>query len=912
MGDFYLTPLSIPLLAKLLLSTIITVYILLFISKSKAVNWFSGYLVGYTFLDLFAFIGQTLNAESSALNLPFQYLSCFIMAFSFTQFSYFFKENLFKQEQRRVQYFLGFSGLACAVVILYLIFKIGFGDYIHIQAFVIYPVLCLVWATIVFFRKYLVAKKTKTSSQNAYFSFFGLSILAILISFSIIFEAMKVISPTQNMIVFFVLNLVIISLLTINFINYLAEKTTVLVKLVGLSLVLFITVIGLQGMLVIPEFDKGTTMQDSLISKAELQIVHDQVEPYAWFLMASILVIIAIFPFFYNTSVLKPLKTLLDGVDEVNRGNLKVSIPITNQDEIGAVTRHFNTMTSNLEKANSSLKDYAEQLEKKVEDRTKQLNAQNITLENINNKLEKQTHELERLDQFRTKLFMNISHELRTPLTLISGPIESLLSKNSLSTDVERKLKISQRNSNRLKQLVEQILDLNRLESDQLILRISKIDVPKTLIFFSNSFQSLFDYNQISFKLDLPTEGLNLYADVDKLEKIITNLITNAVKFTPKGGSIQLNCTSTPEDIQFIFKDTGVGIPPDKLPTIFNRFETSAKDSTDYREGLGLGLSITKEYIELHGGSIKVESEINIGTVFTITFKQGHSHFDKNIVGKIDSVEDGSKHFQLLSNSNQPELLESSDQSNGSLGNILLVEDNFDMGNYIRTILQQEGYNVDIAENGQVALELLPNIKPELIISDIMMPVMDGMVFMKELKSIDAYKNLPTIFLTARSDQEGLLDSLRIGVNDYLVKPFNTAELLCRVENLLEFSQSRQQFLVELSEEEKPSIDQQFIKRLTLLVEEHISKSTFNVEELANEVAMSRSTLYREIKRATGFSAAAFVKEIRLQKARQILEGKMATRLNELSDSIGFSTPNYFAKTYFKRFGKNPKDYFSS
>ena len=234
------------------------------------------------------------------------------------------------------------------------------------------------------------------------------------------------------------------------------------------------------------------------------------------------------------------------------------------------------------------------------------------------------------------------------------------------------------------------------------------------------------------------------------------------------------------------------------------------------------------------------------------------------------------------------------------------------MGNYIGSILQEEGYKVSVAENGKVALAHLKTFKPDLVISDIMMPVMDGMAFMKELKNIDAFKNLPTIFLSARSDQEGLIDSLKIGVNDYLVKPFHTVELLCRVENLLEFSQSRQEFLIELAEENHSSVDQHFIEKLTKLVEERISKTTFNVEEFAGELAMSRSTLYREIKKATGFSAAAFVKEIRLQKARQLLEAKAVVRLNELSDSIGFSTPSYFAKMYYKRFGKSPKDYLHS
>ncbi len=900
MGDFYLTPISIPLLAKLLLSTIITIYVLLFISKSKTVNWFCGYLVGYTFLDFFAFLGQTIHADWAVLNLPLQYLASFLMAFSFVQFSYFFKESLFKTEHQRVQLIFGVLALICTASVLYIISEKGYGEYNSIEYFAIYPLLCLVWSTIVFFRKYLLAKKAYSTLKNAYLSFFLLSSLAIVVSFSVVFEAMALITPIQNMIVFFVFNLLIISLLTINFINYLAEKTTVLVKLVGLSLVLFITVIGLQGMLVIPEFEKGTSVQNSLLSKTDLEIVHSQAEPYAWFLIGSIVIIIAIFPFFYSKSVLSPLKTLLDGVDEVNKGNLKVTIPVTNQDEIGAVTRHFNTMTSNLEKANSSLKDYAEQLEKKVEDRTKQLNKQNIALE-------KQTQELERLDQFRSKLFMNISHELRTPLTLISGPIESLLSQNTVTADIERKLKISLRNSNRLKQLVEQILDLNRLDSEQLVLHISEVDVGETITFYANSFQSLFDYNNISFTLNLPEALPSIYIDPDKFEKIITNLISNAVKFTPKGGEITLNCSSTSQHVLFEFTDTGIGISADRLDTIFDRFETSAKESHDYSEGLGLGLAITKEYIELHGGTISVHSEVGKGTTFIVEFKQGADHLNRALIVSESSESTSSKSPSRVSSNSDFTDLETN--TNGSLGKILLVEDNFDMGNYIRSILLQEGYSVEVAENGKIALELLDTVKPDLVISDIMMPVMDGMTFMKELKNIDKYKNLPSVFLTARSDQEGLLDSLRIGVNDYLVKPFNTTELLCRIENLLEFSQSRQQFIIELSDEKKPSVDQQFIEKLTTLVEGHISRTSFNVEELAGELAMSRSTLYREIKKATGFSAAAFVKEVRLQKARQLLEAKAVVRLNELSDSIGFATPSYFAKMYYNRFGKNPKEY---
>ncbi len=905
MENFYLTPESIPILAKLILAIIVTGYLSLAPKSTKAIYWFNGYLIGYTALDLFAFLGIVFKTDWATLGLPFQYFSSLVFTFCYLQFAYLYKVNLFQKEHRIVTLITSFVGLGGIIFAIYQLFKIGYGDYTVIQNLLPYPLLLITWSAIVLYRKYRFAVNNDSAdpvSIKAYKSFYIITFIAILISISPALWVLNLISSTVFTVVFFVLNLAVFTLITAAALNYLLEKTTVLVKLVGISLVLFVTIIGLQGFLVVPDYQ---IPKEEVITTEQRKEIHDQVLPYVFFLFGSSAIIMLLFPVFYNRSVLMPLKVILHGLNEVNHGNLGVTITIANQDEFGIVSSHFNDMTKNLRLANTELQNYAEKLEARVKKRTKDLNSKT-------NLLEIQTKELERMDKFRTKLFMNISHELRTPLTLISGPIDSLLLRDDLTADVEQKLKISQRNSNRLKQLVEQILDLNRLESEQLVLRISKIDVPETLTFFSNSFQSLFDYNQITFQLDLPKENINLYADADKLEIIITNLITNAVKFTPKGGSIQIKCTCTSDIVQFVFKDTGVGIPPDKLHTIFNRFETSAKESADYREGLGLGLSITKEYIELHEGSIKVESEINKGTVFTITFKRGNTHFDNNVINSIEQDINNAEYSQNQPSPIDSVLSEGVGQKEGTLGRILLVEDNYDMGNYIRTILQQEGYTVTIAENGQVALELLATVKPDFIISDIMMPVMDGMAFMKKLKSIDAYKNLPTIFLTARSDQEGLLDSLRIGVNDYLIKPFNTTELLCRVENLLEFSQSRQQFLIELSEEEKPSIDQQFIKKLTLLVEERMSRSTFNVEELANEVAMSRSTLYREIKRATGFSAAAFVKEIRLQKARQMLEAKTASRLNELSDSIGFSTPNYFAKMYFNRFGKSPKDYFNS
>jgi len=901
MGDFFLTPMSIPLLAKFLLSITITCYILFFIPKSKTVSWFTAYLICYTLLDFFAFLGQTIHSELNELSLPLQYLSGFGMAFSFVQFAYLFNENFFRRERDRFNYLFGAIGICCFLYILFAMSKIGLGDYTEIQTFAFYPLTCLLWATIIFYRKYRKAQKDNPQHKSRYLSFFALSALAIAVSFSVVFKALGLISSTANMIIFFVLNLIIITLLTVNFINYLAEKTTVLVKLIGLSLVLFITVIGLQGILIIPELDSESSANIVLSTQA-LQQVHNQVEPYALFLIASILVIIIVFPFFYNKSVLRPLKTLLNGVDQINQGNLRVKIPVKSQDELGVVTNHFNIMAQNLLKANNELKNYAEELENRVQKRTEELNSKTKLLE-------VQTQELERMDNFRSKLFMDISHELRTPITLVSGPIKNLLSKNNLGKEVEQQLKVSLRNSERLKKLVEQIIEINRLESHQLVVNIEKIDVCKKLDYLAGSYESLFSQSKIKFEKNIPSHSIELHLDVDKFEKIITNLISNAIKFTPTNGFVNLILNENENHIEINISDNGKGIGKDKLPSIFDRYQTSASDNPEYKEGLGVGLAITKEYVHLHSGEISVESKLGAGTTFTILFHKGTDH-----LGDIESVEESPKNSSddFIE---QSELLEfkNNEQSITKMlstkADIHIVEDNSDMSDYIKGILENEGYKVSTSMHGQDALTFLESADPHLIISDIMMPVMDGMEFLEELRSLDRFKSTPTIFLSARSDLEGRLQGFRLGINDYLVKPFNTEELLCRITNLLEFSQTRKKTAIELSEEDGLSVDQEFINSLTILVEERMANTDFNVEELAAEVAMSRSTLYREIKKTTGLSAATFVKEIRLQKARQKLENRLIKNISELSYEVGFSTPSYFSKMYQKRFGKKPSSY---
>lgn len=898
MNLIYLTPESIPMLAKCLLAIIITGYILIYFEKTKPIKWFIGYLIGYTFLDIFALIGEVVLYDWAQLSLPLQYLASISFTYCYLQFAYHFKENSFPKEHRRATIIVSIITIPAVLYSIYLMFKIGYGDYTAVQALLPYPLFLICWSAVVFYRKYQVASKedSKENIALANKSFFIITILAIIISLTPALRALELIGHAFFTVSFFILNLAVFSILTATAINYLAKQTTVLIKLVGVSLVMFVSIIGLQGFLILPEYKFQTGEEISIEERVD---VHAKVIPFVWFLFGTSGAVLTLFPVFYSRSVLRPLRRLLDGVNQLNEGNLDINLPVWNKDEFGIVTVHFNNMAKNLSIANDELQEYAQDLEEKVNDRTKRLNTKTQLLE-------QKTLQLEEMEQFRSKLFMDISHELRTPITLISGPLQTLLNKHNFDEDTKSQLELSLQNSERLKALVEQIIDLNRLETNQLVLQISPIDVCKHLKFITSSFESFLTLQKLEFSCKIPNHPIELYLDSDKFEKIITNLISNASKYTHANGLISISLTETQDSVSIQVSDTGIGISSDKLTSIFERHQTKGTTSSEYKQGLGVGLSIIKKYVALHGGKITVESTKGVGSTFTVTFKKGNQHLTN--IQMVDSslpVTNKTENYSAL-NQNKPV---PDSPNNPSKKTILIIEDNKDIANFYSSVLKTEGFNTIFAENGEIALTLLKDKSPDLIISDIMMPVMDGFEFLEQLNKIEKFSLTPTILVSARSDIEGKLLGFNLGINDYLVKPFNVNELLCRITNLLNFSDARKSVQINLTDESSKSIDQQLIDSLTTLVEEQMHDSNFNIDKLATEVSMSRSTLYREIKKATGFSAAAFVKEIRLQKAKQKLENGLAKNISELSYEIGFSTPSYFSKMYKNRFGKTPSEY---
>jgi len=711
-----------------------------------------------------------------------------------------------------------------------MMYDIGFGDYTMIQVLLPYPLFLICWSGVIFYRKYRVALNEHSDSElnaTAFKSFFIITILAIFISFSPALRAFEVIGHALFTVSFFILNLAVFCMLTASAVNYLTIRTTMLIKLVGISLVLFVTIIGLQGFLIIPGYELQSGQEISILNR---QKIHSQVLPYVWFLLGSSGIILSLFPIFFSRTVLLPLRRLLKGVDEVNKGNLTYRIGNQGYDELGVMSEHFDTMTSNLQIANIELQEYTEGLEEKVRERTE--------------KLHQQTEELERLHKMRSKLFQDISHELRTPITLISGPIRQLLnSKKEFDEHTYKQLQLSFRNSERLKKLVEQIIELNRLESEQMTFHSTKINISKHLQILCASYESYITEQGLKLNTSIPKEALYAELDEDKFEKIINNLISNAVKFTPDGGIIKVSLVSETDFFSISVQDNGIGIPESEIPHIFDRFKSASKTNVDYKEGLGVGLAITKEYTELQNGAISVQSSAGKGSTFIVRFPKSSGPEVKENIDTLEVIhEKGISDFEKAKTAIH-------DNPKISSGTILLVEDNPDMADYVVSVLEENHYQVQHAANGKKGLQKLTNVKPDLIISDIMMPEMDGMTFLKKVREMTDFSDTPTIFLSALSGIDKQLEGLRLGVNDYLVKPFNPEELICRIQNLIEFRKVRNKFTVSVSEDKNPDLDDELIQRLTKLVESKLSNTQFNMEELSAEVAMSRSSMYREIKK---------------------------------------------------------------
>ncbi len=519
---------------------------------------------------------------------------------------------------------------------------------------------------------------------------------------------------------------------------------------------------------------------------------------------------------------------------------------------------------------------------------------------------EAQRLQLEELDKAKNHFFNNISHEFRTPLTLILGPLSDL--KESVSKSKQSAVDTIERNSQRLLKLINQLLDLSKLEAGHLRLKTSYVNIIPYTNVWVQSFQSMADLNKIKLDFKTDHDACFVYVDLEKLEEIMVNLLSNAFKYTPQGGTISVHVSTAKRDNQvcIIVEDSGKGIAPQELERIFDRFYQASNANSENVIGTGIGLSLAKELAELHKGDIKVESTLGQGSIFKVFLPLGKDHLSKNEIAisapdieKIEPVDEPSQ-----------EVVEEVALDNDELPHVLVIEDNEDLRHYIKSIIQHN-FQVHLATDGAEGIEKAMELVPDIVISDVMMPKKDGFEVCQTLKNNLKTSHIPIILLTARSTKEDKLQGYKHLADAYLTKPFDKDELLAKLNSLMELRKRIQEHfgVGELLTPDKVSLtsmDVQFMEKLKELISNEIDNHDFSVEQLAERVFLSRSQLFRKVKAITNLTPNEYIRNFRLHRAMDMLQQQSAT-VAEVAYEVGFQTPSYFSKCFQEQFGISPR-----
>jgi len=576
----------------------------------------------------------------------------------------------------------------------------------------------------------------------------------------------------------------------------------------------------------------------------------------------------------------------------------------------------FGAIISLIRLRSYQLESEKRELENIVLDRTEEIRIKNI-------QLNEQSEKLREMNSLKSRFYANISHEFRTPLTLIIGPTEEMLRKSNKGK-AQKAHRLILRNARRLLKLINQMLDLSKIEDGSMKLQATQQNLSSFLKTIVNMFSSLAESRHIHLQYLEPQEEYLAYFDRDKMENILYNLITNAFKFTPQEGhiSITVNKYKTDPDkypegaVEVSVHDSGVGISPEQLPYIFDRFSQGDVSYIDSFGGSGIGLALTKELIELHHGEINVVSEPEHGTEFDIILPLGKAHLHSTeIMEKVSTEsEPGTLPDMDLTDFNLKTEHRSAKMINKSTEDkplVLIIEDNAELRDHIRTHLDAN-YQVIEADNGREGLEKAREQLPDLIVSDIMMPEMDGNELCDRIKKDPLTSYIPVILLTAKSTDEAKMEGLKTGADDFLTKPFKTGELAIRIKNMITSRQTirekfKKEFLIEPSDIFADSMDDVFIKQMRDIIEEKMNDPTFSADVLQNELALSRRQFYRKILALTGQTPGQFIRAIRLKRAMQLIGQKSGT-ISQIAFEVGFSNISYFAKCFRTQFGKLPSE----
>lgn len=510
----------------------------------------------------------------------------------------------------------------------------------------------------------------------------------------------------------------------------------------------------------------------------------------------------------------------------------------------------------------------------------------------------------------KLQFFTNVSHEVKTPLTLILGPLNKL-AQDAPSGAFADDIRIIRKNAERLKRVIAQLLDFRKIEFNKMSLRVSKIDFVSFTQEVKSCFDSLAEERHIEYSFVHEMATLPLWVDTDKMEKVFNNLLSNAFKFTPEGGRILVRLTEGQEEAILAVEDNGEGIPPENLQVVFERFFTSGHG---YTTGTGIGLHLVREFVALHKGSVEVESEPGQRTVFTVHIPKGKAHFDESCVFLPEMAESAATVADMDVSAVQTLLKRQYDYT------VLVADDDRDVRQYLEQELSRN-FKVLAVDNGLQAMELLKQETVSLILSDVLMPQMNGFELCQSVKSDIAFSHIPVILLTALGEDSQRMYGLAKGADAYIMKPFNIELVKLRIINLLEERDRLREALRKASETIEPlgggaiketeKMDDLFMKKFIRMIEENYANPEFNIEKGSEKLGLSRVHLYRKVKELSGITPIDFLRNYRLKCAAEILRQRSAT-ISEVAYATGFGSPAYFSKCFKAVYHITPTEFVDS
>jgi signal transduction histidine kinase/DNA-binding response OmpR family regulator len=678
--------------------------------------------------------------------------------------------------------------------------------------------------------------------------------------------------------------------LLVVFVNHVPEPTSFRVKVVGYALALVATAMTLGALAVFPaELVRPASISSLFAVDPDVRALHDaRATRYGLLTVGAFVAVLVTLPLFLRTSVTRPLERLLGGLRRVDEGDLSARVPVRTHDEIGTLADGFNRMTA-------SLREHTENLEGLVAERTA---------------------DLARLDADKSRLFANVSHEFRTPLTLTIGPLEDLRDglHGELPADARRPVGLAIRNARRLLGLVDQLLDVARLDAGAVRLSAARVDLGAAVGRTVEAFHPLAERLGVGLTSEALDAPVAVDLDVDQFDKVMANLLSNAFKFTPRGGEIHVALSATDHVARVAVSDTGPGIPPEDVPHVFDRFYRADEADPARGPGTGIGLSLARELVELHGGSIRVESEVGVGSRFVVSLPRavGAGGLGGDGQPRPVAVEAGAL---LPGRDGDGPAAPAPPEPGDDATTVLVVDDHPGIRAYVGRHLgaARDGrapYRIVEARDGAEGLALARAHLPDLVVSDVMMPGTDGVELCRALKAEAETDFIPVVLLTAKAGEEATLAGLGVGADDYVTKPFNVRALAARVDNLIDGRRKLRDRLADAPAPRPPLPDgldpetAAFLRSVQAAVEDGLADEDFGVDALAEAVGVSRSVLYRRFE-PLDETPNRYLRNARLARADRLLRDR-AGGVGEVAYAVGFKSVAHFSRAFREVYGVPP------